>query len=138
MEVIRRKLNTVGLPQSVSDMILKAVRPSTSALYNKRWLSFQNWCSQNNVLLLKFEIQDILSHLDFLKKDLNLTAGTIAGHRTAIVTTLEQSVNKSFKDNVLLKQYMKGLMSTATPRTTSPPWDLALIVEALRNPLLNF
>ena len=112
--------------------MLKATRPSTLSLYDKRWNSFQRWCENNLVLPLEASVPEILRYLDFLRTSINLTPGTIVGHKTAIIVTLANSANRRLQDNLHIKQYVKGLLNTAKPRTTVPDWDLSLVLNTLR------
>ena len=129
---IRNSLKEAGVSKGVSEVISAAIRPSTQALYNKRWSAFENWCTRENIIPLEATVNNILEYLNFLKESLKLAPGTILGHRTAINTTLEQSVNTSYRDNILLKQFAKGILRTAPPKSTLPPWNLSLVLNALR------
>ena len=123
-------MNECGLPKGISDIILKATRSSTQSLYDKRWSAFEKWCTGNNIVPLTATVSEILQYLDFLRSDLHLVPGTIAGHKTTIVVTLESSVNRIQKNDLHIKMYIKGLMTTAKPNTTLPDWDLSLVLKA--------
>ena len=112
----------------------KATRSSTQALYEKRWSSFVKWCLKNNIEALNASLAQILSYLDYLRTELHLTPGTIIGHKTAIVVTLESSINRCIRNDIHLKQYIKGLSSTAVPRKTVPDWDISVVLQALMKP----
>ena len=132
MAVISDSLEDTGISKRVAEVIAAAIRPSTQALYNKRWTAFTNWCVKQNIVTLQSTVNNILEYLLHLKDSLKLVPGTILGHRTAIVTTLEQSGGGKFRDNILLKQFAKGIVSSAPPKSTLPPWDLSLVLNALR------
>ena len=132
MAVISDSLEDTGISKRVAEVIAAAIRPSTQALYNKRWTAFTNWCVKQNIVPLQSTVNNILEYLLHLKDSLKLVPGTILGHRTAIVTTLEQSGGGKFRDNILLKQFAKGIVSSTPPKSTLPPWDLSLVLNALR------
>ena len=124
-------MSTCGISGSVAGMILKATRSSTQTLYDRRWSSFQKWCGENHTDPLEATVPQVLLYLDYLRTVLELSPGTIVGHKTAIVVTLEGSVNRMLRNDLHIKQYIKGLLTTATPRTTVPDWDLSLVLAAL-------
>ena len=131
MEIIQKKLNACGLPKTASDIMLKGTRSSTLLLYDRRWASFEKWCIANKVKPLDSSVPEILSYLEFLRTELNLTPGTIAGHKTAILVTLSSSTDRILNNDVHIKQYIKGLMTTAAPKSTIPDWDLSLVLKGL-------
>ena len=132
LELIQQNLNACGLPKGVTEIMAKATRASTLSLYDKRWASFERWGVQTGVNPLEATVPEILQYLDFLRTTLNLTPGTIVGHKTAIVVTIASSSNRRLHDNLIIKQYIKGLLTTATPRSTVPDWDLSIVLDALR------
>ena len=131
MEIIQANLNACGLPKTASDIMFKGTRSSTLLLYDRRWASFVKWCVTNKVNPLQSTVPEILSYLEFLRTELNLTPGTIVGHKTAILVTLSSSTDRVLKNDVHIKQYVKGLMTTAVPKSTIPDWDLSLVLKAL-------
>ena len=131
LESIQRQLNAEGLPKGVRDIMMKATRASTQKLYDKRWNSFVKWCISHNIIALEASVPNILEYLDYLRSVVELTPGTISGHKTAIIMTLENSVGRNLRDNTHIKLYIKGLMTLTTPRSTIPDWDLSLVLKIL-------
>ena len=134
LAVIQKNLTDSGLPKTVTDVMLQATRSSTQALYEKRWTSFSRWCAKENITPTEVSVPQILLYLDFLRTDLKLTPGTIMGHKTAIIVTLESCEGISLRSNLMIKQYIKGLTASAAPRRTLPDWDLSLVLRALMLP----
>ena len=132
LETIQRQLNKVGLPKGVTDILSKAIRPSTQRLYAIRWKSFTKWCISNNVTALEASVTDILKYLDYLRLVAKVTPGTITGHKTAVVMTILNATGTDLRGFPIIKNYIKGLKTLETPRSTVPPWDLALVLNALR------
>ena len=63
-----------------------------------------------------------------------MVAGTICGHKTAVLMTIERAVGRVLRTDENIKLYIKGLCSSVPLRTRLPDWNLALILEALMEP----
>lgn len=132
VELIKKRLEKCGFSSSVVDRLSQAVRPSTSSLYDKRWKSFVKWCEPLRVSPLEASVPQILDYLEFLFTELKLVAGTVTGHKTAIIMTIERATNRVLRDNTNIKSYIKAMLRTVKPVSRIPLWDLALVLEALK------
>jgi hypothetical protein len=110
MVLIQQQLNTCGFSKAVADVISNSCRSSTLNLYSKRWLSFTKWCADGQITPLEATTPDILEYLDHLRTKVGLVAGTIAGHKTAILMTLERAAGVNLREDIHIKLYTKALM----------------------------
>ena len=87
---------------------------------------------KDGVSKIMYLCTEILQYLDFLRTSLSFTPGTIVGDKTAIIVTLANLTNRRLYNNLHIKQYVKGLLTTAKPRTTVLDWDLSIVLNSLR------
>eukprot|EP00745_Piridium_sociabile_P014347 TRINITY_DN2118_c0_g1_i2.p1 TRINITY_DN2118_c0_g1~~TRINITY_DN2118_c0_g1_i2.p1 ORF type:complete len:1001 (-),score=88.55 TRINITY_DN2118_c0_g1_i2:57-3059(-) len=132
---VRNSLSAIGASPAVVDLVQHAHRPGTQGVYSSHWNSWLRWCDSHSVQWddpSSLELANFLAHLSSEK---NLSASSVRGHRAAVCTTIRQLGGRSFSDDPLLRDVVRGisLNEARSPRRT-PAWDLFLVLSVLRDP----
>ena len=90
LEFVRRQIKTRGFSKRASQSITAAVRPTTSGVYDQKWLVFCRWCRGRKIPPTKAYVSDIADFLVSLQ-DRGRAPVTVEGYRTAISETFKFS-----------------------------------------------
>ena len=131
----RDRLLALGLPVPVVRTIQEARAPSTRMAYSYRWEGFSTWCGTHRVDPYSATAQDILLFLQG-QLDAGKSAVTLRGMVAAIkaVRCGEHALNEASCS--LISRFLKGArrLTVHGTRPTIPPWDLEVVLNALRRP----
>ena len=134
LEAQRQTLQAGGLSTGAANTIGQALRPSTKALYHKKWENFVLWCQIRDFHPLHCTVEVILEYIESLK-GIDLKYNTIASHISALSNCLPLLDGSSIGACPLVCRWLRGLKASNPPRRNlSPPWDLAVVLAALREP----
>ena len=133
LALVRDALSARGASDSVVNLVKHAHRKGTQGVYKAHWASWSSWCSDNNVLSSDPSQLQLANYLAFLADVRKLSAASIRCHRAAIGTTIRQLGGRSFSDDPLLRDIVRGasLRDAKAPRLF-PAWDLFLVLAHLR------
>ena len=134
LEAQRQTLQAGGLSKGAAKTIGQALRPSTKALYQRKWDNFVLWCEVRDFHPLHCTIEKILEYLESLK-DVDLKYNTIVSHVSALSNCLPLFDGSPIGACPLVCRWLRGYKAGNPPRRNlSPPWDLAVVLAALREP----
>lgn len=106
--------------------------PSTNALYDNRWHLFVQWCGDRGLQPATCHVPSVLSFLQSLF-DRGLAPSTIRVYTAAISAMHAKVEGLTVGSHPLVKRFLKGTQRLRPlRRDPTPPWDLALVLEALR------
>ncbi len=133
----RDGLLTLGFPEPVVMTMQEAQAPSTRAAYSYPWEVFTTWCGAHQVNPYSATSEDILL---FLQNQLEAgKSALLQGMVVAIkaVHVCEYVLNEDGCS--LISCFLRGAQRLTAGRTrpSVPPWDLDIVLGALRHPLLE-
>ena len=132
LETFRAFLTKAGVSNAAADTIEASQRPSTRSLYQKKWASFLNWCQGRSLDPLNPSAADVLNYLQSLA-DLGLKYNTAKSHASALSSCCMPVDGYAVGSHPLVLRWLKGFLAIRPPvRLIMPPWDLAIILQALR------
>ena len=131
LEFVRRSIKAKGFSKRASECITAAVRPSTSGVYDRKWLVFSRWCRGRKIPPTKAYVSDIADFLISLQ-DRGRAPVTVEGYRTAISETFKFSDRPSVAEDPCIKAIIRShRISHVAKGNTVPPWDLAVVLKHL-------
>ncbi|KAI2664111.1 3-methylorcinaldehyde synthase [Labeo rohita] len=113
------------------DTITEVLAPSTIRLYALKWAVFMKWCRLNGHDLESCPVSDILEFLQ-QRMDGGSMLSTLKVYVAAISAFHATVDGHSVGKHDLITRFLRGARRLRPPRPpTVPPWDLALVLEAL-------
>ncbi len=129
----RAQLIASGRSTKVVETILQPRAPSTRRLYALKWRLFTSWCGDSQLDPVKCPVGTVL---EFLQA--RLSAGLT--HSTLKVCVAASAYHASLGGqsvgrNPLVTHFLCGVLRLRPPvRSQIPPWDLAVMLDALYRP----
>lgn len=131
---IRKAIRNKGFSSKSSKLISESVRSSTAEVYDSKWRVFSAWCGKREIDPVQASIQEIAEFL-VEKSEGGSAASTIAGYRSAIAHTLSHTSGLDVGSNEELSHLIKNFYLSSTKlRNPIPSWNLALVLQMLREP----
>ncbi|XP_076049118.1 uncharacterized protein LOC143029868 [Oratosquilla oratoria] len=134
VQTMVRILLEKGFPKEVAEDMSSPIRSSSAALYQGKWNAFAEWCHSRAIAPEQATIPLIASFFHFLRKSKKISLSAVQGYRAALnqVFSLKgMDLALSPEISMLFRHFRKS----CPPREiTSPPWDVALVLNALRGP----
>ena len=132
---VRDSLRSRGVSENAIDLVEQAHRPGTKKVYKSRWKAWCKYCGEKGFSPTSPSQVQLANYLAFLSKIKKLSASAVKGHRSAISTTLKQLGRRSFSEDPLLRDIMKGAsLQEARTRKRFPAWDVFTVLKMLRLP----
>ena len=130
-----RHFKAAGFSEEVSRLAAAPRRPSTSHMYDDRWLHFARWAAGQGFDPLVLTAAQIASFLFTLCDTHSLSPQTVKCYRTCLGSVL----NRTGKAKVVLHKTISDMiasMELQRPRVTPvlPQWDLGIVLEVLSKP----
>ncbi len=123
-----------GLSTEVVETILQSRAPSTRKLYGLKWNLFTSWCRDRQLDPVNCPVGPVL---EFLQARLSsgLTHSTLKVYVAAITAYHTPLADQSVGRHPLVTSFLRGALRLRPPvRSRIPPWDLAVVLEALCKP----
>ena len=118
---------------------MRAKRASTRTVYDGRWKAYALWCTERGLCPVEAPVTEVLEYLQMLSETKKLN--TVKGYITAIsarhckVRSPGHRRKRRLSKHSALKTWLRGLeQSTHEPVVRVPPWDLELVLSALKRP----
>ena len=125
-------LQAAGVSGSAAITFGNALRPSSKALYFKKWDYFVRWCRKRDFHPLCVPLETLLDYLESLK-DHGLKHNTIVTHVSALSCCLPLCDNNPVGCHSLVVGWLRGNKALNPPRgLLAPSWDLSVVLAALR------
>ncbi len=123
-----------SLSTEVVETILQSSAPSTRKLYALKWKLFTSWCGDCRLDPVNCPIGTVLEFLQaWLSAGLNHS--TLKVYVAAISAYHTSLGGQSVGRNPLVTRFIRGALRLRPPiRSHVPPWDLAVVLEALCRP----
>ncbi len=128
------RLIASGLSTEVVETILQSRAPSTRKLYGLKWRLFTSWCGDHQLDPVNCPIGTVLEFLQ-ARFSAGLSHSTLRVYVTAIASYHAPMGGQSVDKDPLIIRFLRGVLRLR-PRVRSrvPPWDLAVVLEALCKP----
>ncbi len=126
-----------GLSTEVVETILQSRAPSTRKLYGLKWRLFTSWCEDHQFDPVNCPVGTVLEFLQ-ARFSGGLIHSTLRVYVAAIAAYHAPMGGQSVGKDPLITRFLRGVMRLR-PRVWSrvPPWDLAVVLEALCKPLFE-
>ncbi len=123
-----------GLSTEVVETILQSRAPSTRKLYSLKWRLFTSWCGDHQLDPVNCPVGTVLEFLQ-ARFSAGLSHSTLRVYVAAIASYHAPMGGQSVGKDPLITRFLRGVMRLR-PRVRSrvPPWDLAVVLEALCKP----
>ncbi len=123
-----------GLSTEVVETILQSRAPSTRKLYGLKWRLFTCWCGDHQLDPVNCPVGTVLEFLQ-ARFSAGLSHSTLRVYVAAIASYHAPMGGQSVGKDPLITRFLRGVMRLR-PRVRSrvPPWDLAVVLEALCKP----
>ncbi len=123
-----------GLSTEVVETILQSRAPSTRKLYGLKWRLFTSWCGDHQLDPVNCPIGTVLEFLQ-ARFSAGLSHSTLRVYVAAIASYHAPVGGQSVGKDPLIIRFLRGVLRLR-PRVRSrvPPWDLAVVLEALCKP----
>ncbi len=123
-----------GLSTEVVETILQSRAPSTRKLYGLKWRLFTSWCGDHQLDPVNCPIGTVLEFLQ-ARFSAGLSHSTLRVYVAAIAFYHAPVGGQSVGKDPLIIRFLRGVLRLR-PRVRSrvPPWDLAVVLEALCKP----
>ena len=132
---VRESLQSRGASDDVIDFVDQAHRPGTKKIYRARWKAWCQYCARKDISPTSPSHIQLANYLAYLAKSKGLSASAVKGHRSAIATTLKQLGRRSFSEDPLLRDVIRGVsLNEARSPKHFPAWDVHPVLESLRLP----
>lgn len=132
LAVIREGIRKKHFSSKVASFIAKSRRSSTSIVYNAKWKTFTNWCSEREIDSIHPTIQHIADFLTFLFIEKKLAVSTIKGYRAMLSNTLKFRGIKNIGSDPVISELVRSFgLIRPTSRTLTPKWDLSCVLWSL-------
>ncbi len=119
-----------GLSTEVVETILQSRDPSMRKLYALKWRLFTSWCRERQLNPVNCPIGTVLEFLQ-ARLSAGLTHSTLKVY-VAAISAYHASLGQSVGRNPLVTRFLRGALRLRPPvRSRVPPWDLAVVLEAL-------
>jgi hypothetical protein len=133
-EVVKQSVQAAGASAAVADLVANARRPQTERLYNHKWALWSQWCAAREVVSTNPSAVQLAEFLAWLANEKHLSVSTVRGYRSAISLTIRQLGGRSFSDDPLLHDVVRGLaLQQVSTRRAVPAWDLFLVLNVLKS-----
>jgi len=134
LETISNTLSEAGFSRTVSEVVVRSTRSSTSQLYNARWLRFRTWRSGSGLLDQPITVPMVADFLHYLRTEFNLRGATLDGYKSAIASSCDLA-GIQISGNEILGKLLRSysLDDVRRPRTV-PKWSLPMVLDILRKP----
>ncbi|XP_053089208.1 uncharacterized protein LOC128318105 [Pangasianodon hypophthalmus] len=123
-----------GLSAEVVETILQSRTPSSRKLYALRWKLFTSWCEDRRLDPVNSPVGTVLEFLQ-ARLSAGLTHSTLKVYVAAIAAYHAPHGGQSVGRHPLDTHFLRGALRLRPPvRSRVPPWDLAVVLEALCKP----
>ncbi len=123
-----------GLSTEVVETILQSRAPSTRKLYALKWRLFTSWCGDHQLDPVNCPVGTVLEFL-LARLSAGLTHSTLKVYVAAVSAYHASLHGQSVGRHPLVTCFLHGaLRLRPTVRSRIPPWDLAVVLEALCRP----
>ncbi len=123
-----------GLSTEVVETILQSRAPSTRKLYGLKWALFTSWCRDRQLDPVNCPVGTVLEFLQ-ARFSAGLTHSTLKVYVAAIAAYQAPLGGQSAGRHPLVTRFLHGVLRLRPPiRSCVPPWDMAVVIEALCKP----
>ncbi len=128
------RLIASGLSTEVVETILQSRAPSTRKLYTLKWKLFTSWCRDRQLDPVNCPVGTVLEFLQ-ARLSAGLTHSTLKVYVAAISAYHASLGGQSVGRHHLVTRFLRGALRLRPPvRSRIPPWDLAVVLDALCRP----
>ena len=134
LETIRRFSRHEGFSRKVARQLTLARRPSTSRVYQSKWVTYRHWCSAQGHSISKPTLPKIADFLLFLHQSKGLSASAIKGYRSMLSFVFKSRL-PSISTSYVIKDLIRSFtIQRPVVRESALGWDVNKVLLALRSP----
>ncbi len=134
LETEQERFLEAGFSEQVISTLQKAVRSSTSKIYDRQWTSFSCWCHKRDVDPHMAPISYVLGFLQYLM-NVGLEFNSINVYRSAISRFHFGVDGLPVGKHPLVSRFMKGVFNVKpTVKVLLPSWKLDVVFDVLQKP----
>ena len=130
LEVIRGSLEDRGFSKRSAELISQPNKPSSTRLYQAKWIKFTSWSVQRKIDPVKATAPQLAEFFTELF-DSGLSISTIKGYRSSISRVLRTAESSTAEAKELSDLMLAFEKQRPTVRREIPRWDLSLVLSAL-------
>lgn len=129
--IIRKRLQSQGLPESASNTIINSWRRGTQKQYGLAWKKWYFWCLRGAINPIHTSETVVIRYLDFLVKQ-GKSYSVINTHKSMLLQTLQFFDNVWCANPSLIARFMKGLFYSVPPKPKYTfTWDVSVVLNYL-------
>ena len=133
MDVVSKCFEERGFSSKVAQRMARPQKDSSIKVYDSKWAIFSNWCNRRHRDPFEASISEVADFFNHLHEDKKCAFSTIEGYRAAIGQVLRIKSGIDLSTDFAITRLMANLKRhTAKPRNLMPSWDLAAVLEALK------
>jgi len=120
------------LSSETRNILSKSIRPGTHKLYELKWRTWSQWCSNQSINRFDPTTSQFLDFLTYLATDLRLATSTVATYKSAVLGLISHSASNSIIASGLVTRFIKGLAAIRPTVVTPPVWIRDDVLDDLR------
>ena len=133
LEHLQKSLTQKGYSRRAAEAVSKALRPSTTSLYDNKWQSFQQYCTSKGFSAIAATLPQVADYLLFLRQKKHLAGSTISTYLAALNTVLPIATKAPLWKTKVLSSIIRGFKLEDQKKKFRPPaWDLNVVLTHLR------
>ena len=134
---LRKRFAEEGKSERASELFVSSERESTLCTYSSAWNKWVSWCVEQNVSLIRCNVNWILDFLAFLFES-GYEYRTICTHRSAI-SALHNNIEESpVGEHLQVSSLITGVFNNRPPQPKyNFFWDVRLVPDYLKKELPN-
>ena len=134
METLQRFTRAAGFSSTVAEQSSLARRPSSRAIYQRRWSVYRSWCREHVHSISRPSLAKVADFLCWLRSTRGLSVSSIRGYRSVLSAVFRFHL-PSLSSDPVLRDLLRSFQLSSVERVLRPPaWDLSRILRSLNSP----
>ena len=133
MAHLRQSWSAGGFSETTCELLGKARRSSTQAVYNSAWKKWTSWCEPREIDPFQASLADIVNFISEFHK-LGLEYSTLNGYRAALSTYHPEIDGHKVGQHPVVKQLFTGAFNERPPQPKyAETWDVNMVLTYIQN-----
>ena len=133
LETLQRFTRAAGFSSAVAEQSSLARRPSSRAVYQRRWSVYRAWCREQGHSISRPSLAKVADFLCWLRSAKGLSVSSIRGYRSVLSAVFRFHLPSLSSDPVLRDLLRSFQLSSAECVLRPPAWDLAKVLRYLNS-----
>ena len=131
---LQRFTRAAGFSSTVAEQSSLERRPSSRAVYQRRWSVYRSWCSEQGHSISRPSLAKVADFLCWLRSARSLSVSSIRGYRSVLSAVFRFHL-PSLSSDPVLRDLLRSFQLSSAERVLRPPaWDLARVLRYLNSP----